>query len=106
MPNDDYEPKPFKCDRCGWILGESYREPNERVTRLRVYVQTRAPESGILGSWMPIYYSVKGLNDAREIVCRHCMHLQSWYANQTVVEEMLARRTVRREKVSDVEKVE
>lgn len=105
MP-DEYEPRPFKCDRCGWILGESYREPNERVTRLRVYVQARAPAIGILGNGIPIYYSVMGLNDAREIVCRHCTYLQSWYANQTVVEEMLARKAVRREKVRDVEKVE
>ena len=105
MPNDDYEPKPFKCDRCSWILGESYREPNERVTRLRVYVQTRAPEMDILGNGMPIYYSVIGMNDGA-VVCRHCTHIQSWYANQSAVAEMLARRTVRREKVRDVEKVE
>ena len=105
MPNDEYEPNPFKCSRCGWILGESYREPNERVTRLRVYVQARAPESGFLGSGLLVYYSIMGMNDG-VVVCRHCQHLQSWYANQPAVEEMLARKAVRREKVRDVEKVE
>lgn len=104
MP-DDYEPRPFKCDRCGWILGESYREPNERVTRLRVYVIPREPESGLLWSELLIHFSVMGMNDGA-VVCQHCTHIQSWYANQSAVDEMLARRTVRREKVRDVEKVE
>ena len=102
MPSDEnYEPRPFKCSRCEWVLGESYREPNERVTRLRVYVGPRLPNSGCLGSAEPIYYSVMGENDASGIVCRNCLHLQSWYANQPAVDEMLARRAVRREKVSD-----
>lgn len=101
MPSDEnYEPKPFTCSRCGWIVGESYREPNERVTRLRVYVQARAPESGLLGSGLLVYYSVIGMNDG-VVICRHCQNLQSWYANQPAVAEMLARRTVSREKVSD-----
>lgn len=104
MP-DDYEPRPFNCDRCGWIVGESYREPNERVTRLRVYVQARAPESGILESKLLIHYSVIGMNDGI-VICRHCQNVQSWYANQPAVDEMLARRAVRREKVSDGKIVE
>lgn len=100
MP-DEYEPRPFKCDRCGWILGESYREQNERVTRLRLYVVSRPPESGLLGSTEPIHYSVMGQNDASGIVCRNCFHLQSWYANQSAIKELLERRELRREKVSD-----
>ena len=105
MPNDEYEPKPFRCSRCEWILGESYREPNERVTRLRVYVIPRSPEFGILESKLLIHYSVIGMNDG-VVICRHCQNLQSWYANQPAVEEMLARRAVRRDKVRDVEEVE
>ena len=105
MPNDEYEPNPFKCSRCGWILGESYREPNERVTRLRVYVVSRPPDSGLLGSVSLIHFAVMGMNDGI-VVCHHCEHLQSWYANQPAVQEMLARRAGRREKVRDVEKVE
>lgn len=106
MPSDEnYEPKPFTCEYCGWTIGEKYRDPNERITRLRVYVQARAPESGILGNGTQIYYSVIGLNDGL-VVCRNCTRITSWVANQSAIKELLERRTVRRVKVSDGKIVE
>jgi hypothetical protein len=97
MPTDpaDYDPKPFLCQVCEWVLGESYREPNQRITQLRVYRVTRPPDWPLLISitdWPDNkIYSVTQMNDGT-VICCHCGNKQNWYANQTAIAEMLERR--------------
>jgi hypothetical protein len=102
MPTEpaDYDPKPFVCQVCGWILGESYREPNQRITQLRVYRLTRPPECSFDLENDCDYkaYVVTRLNDGA-VVCAHCGNEQSWYANQTAIAEMLGRISLRKMEV-------
>jgi hypothetical protein len=90
MPTDpaDYDPKPFLCQVCEWVLGESYREPNQRITQLRVY---RIARSEKLHYPYHTAFAVAQMNDGA-VVCSHCGNKQSWYANQTAIAEMLERK--------------
>jgi hypothetical protein len=96
LPPADYDPKPFFC-RCGWILGESYRELNQRITQLRIYRCARAPECGLDLNDTPkhVKFSVTRLNDGA-VICGHCGSEESWYANQSAIAEMLERKYIRR----------
>ena len=88
-----YEPRLFRCRACGWTVGESYREPEKRITQLRVYRQAIHKEIGV--DFRPIAfaakYSVIQANDC-VVMCDHCGAGTPWLANQTAIEEMLQRR--------------
>lgn len=90
-------PKLFSC-KCGWLLGESYRDAGKRVTQLRVYRSPRAPEQGADLRNIPAFqkFVVTELNDGF-VLCGHCGARVGWYANQGAISEMLERRSVRRE---------
>lgn len=102
-----YEPKLFCCNVCGWILGESYREPSIRITQLRVYRNARAPELG--ADLRPLAVAVKfvalKVNDGA-VLCEHCGGETSWYANQTAISEMLERKSLRAGPKASTEKPE
>lgn len=85
-----YVPKPFCCDGCGWVLGESYRRDGRRVTQLRVL---RMPVERAGGSGQQADFVAVGVNDAT-VVCGHCGAETAWYANQNAIEDMLSRRRV------------
>ncbi len=94
MSASEYEPKPFACHTCGWIVGESYREPSSRVTQLRV-LRRALPQMLIIGTLPEVFYCVIQVNDCT-VVCDHCGGHTSWFANQTAIEEMLTRKRARR----------
>jgi len=90
-------PRLFICI-CGWILGESYRRTNRRVTQLRVYRQPRAKEDGADRRNIPAFqkFVMADVNDGF-VLCGHCGARVGWYANQGAISEMLERRYIRRE---------
>jgi hypothetical protein len=92
----EYEPRPFVCERCLWILGESYRPVNARVTKLRIYRLTRAPQFGMDTSEARdhVKYSGEAINDG-DAVCGHCGCRTHWNAGEAALREMLERRSNR-----------
>jgi hypothetical protein len=97
-----YRPCLFSCNVCGWLLGESYRETNSRITQLRTYRHPRTKEQGFDLRPLAIKdkFSMLKVNDGA-VLCEHCGGETSWFANQNAVAEMLERRSARR-KVKDV----
>jgi hypothetical protein len=90
----------FRCNQCGWILGESYREGGRRITQLRIYRHPRPREDGLDMREIPVYlkYAATQANDTT-VPCEHCGYCgngNDWVANQTAIEDMLARRNQRR----------
>jgi len=90
------EPSPFVCKVCGMILGEIYRTQNERITRLRQYRHPRPPGLGLdmTEKALHVKFCSVDVNDGG-LYCEHCGAVNTWYANQNVVEEMLKRKNMR-----------
>jgi hypothetical protein len=95
----DNDPRPFLCCHCQWIIGESYREPGNRIIKLRVYRHARDPLAGIDLSGLPDHkkYSITRVADGR-VECDQCGVGTHWFPNETAIAEMLMRRSVRRAK--------
>ena len=94
--SDVFIVRAFPCSKCGWLLGEVYREKAERITQLRVYRFARHPNSGIDARDVPTWHKfvVLQMNDGA-VLCT-CGHRENWYANQTSIGEMIARRNGRK----------
>lgn len=102
--SDDYEPKPFKCKGCGWILGESYREQGKRITQLRVYRYPSGPDWKLLNPQLitsapvlAVLFVAVQVNDCA-VLCENCGEATTWYANQTAIDDILSRRRKQKEK--------
>ena len=99
MP-ETYIPSPFICSGCNWILGESYRDQNSRVTQLRVFRVARIQGHPELAEPTHEKFSTINLNDGT-VVCSHCGNEQTWFANQTAMADMLQRKSLRRMAVTN-----
>lgn len=97
---EGYIPRAFCCKKCGWILGESYREENSRITQLRVYRFPRHPREGLNRQQYSkpfMQFAAMQVNDA-QIPCS-CGEVNGWYANQNAIAEMIERKHGREETV-------
>ncbi len=101
MPAVDPSPKIFQCNVCGWILGESYREPGKRITQLRIF---RHPQAQVepaliarpaLPSRPAVMFVAMQVNDCA-VLCEHCGAETSWFANQNAIEMMIERKNIRK----------
>lgn len=87
----EYEPRPFVCRHCSWILGESYREQGRRITQLRVYRHAQSIQAAQSSVPAEQKWSVIQVNDCT-VLCEHCGAGNGWFANQTAITDMLERR--------------
>lgn len=88
-----YQPRAFLCIKCGFVLGESYREPESRITQLRIYRHPRDKWDRPIVN-VTILYAATQVNDCK-VFCEHCHAETSWFANQTAIQEMLERKSAR-----------
>lgn len=95
----NYQPKPFYCEKCKWQIAVIYREPGRRITQLMILRQPRDPASekliGAEYSELHKIFNVMKANDC-DVVCGNCGHFNGWFANQTTMAEMLKLRSSKR----------
>lgn len=88
-----FDPKPFPCKECGWILGESYRENGKHSTQLRIFRITKNPnkfEPKRPPLPTAVLFAAIQVNDG-VVMCGHCGAKISWYANQTALDDIVSR---------------
>lgn len=103
------DPRVFACKVCGWVLGESYREPGKHVTHLRIFRHPYAAISPALHvpatpSRPATLYCAVQVNDCT-VLCEHCGAQTGWFANQNAIEMMIERRNNRKDVINGKKEV-
>lgn len=91
MPTN-YDPSPFVCPACSWIVGEKYRKHNRRFTTLRVFRQPRAPGSNLVVETAPLHERFSTIDVYQSnVLCGHCGAVVPWNASGDALNDMLLR---------------
>ena len=89
-PDADYEPRPYRCLRCGYIIGIVKRNAN-RVRHLSVLANpVETSNSEFYASIVLVTNMVGG-----EVTCTHCGTIRKWASADYAFEELRERRQAR-----------